>query len=233
MTRVHGRRTRVWVDGYNLSGDSTNLDVSSDEDPAEVTTFGDERKHYIPGQNDVSVSHDGLFDDGESVSFTKIVRDRIGSPAVVFAGNYGTVLGVFGWAGTASPLKAKSVASPLAGAVSCSAEYAGPMYPVTMACDEDAVIGTAAVIDTGVQSNVGLVACLQVTGMDVNGTVRLEHATTSGGAYSTLVDFGVISSRTAVLKSSAIGTVRQFLRLALPNSGKFTKGFVSYRRLVK
>lgn len=227
MVRKHGIHTRVWVDGYNLTAESNSLEVQSADDAVDVSTFSESRKHYILGQHDVTVRQQGLFSDGTTAADAHdLLRQRIGSNVLV-AANYGTVGSAWGWGGTAAPMSAYGVASPLAGAVSISAEYKGPMEPMQMLSIEGQIAGTGnAFSGTSGGSNNGAAGIVMLSAVTQAGTAAITHATAVGGTYNTLISFGNMAGRTAVFLEAA-GSVRQFVRYEFPGSAT---GFISFRR---
>ncbi|KKN51415.1 hypothetical protein LCGC14_0623120 [marine sediment metagenome] len=226
MVRVHGRKTRVWVDGFNLTGDTTNLAVAANGNPVGVETFGEDRKHQILGQQEVVATQQGLFDDDASVSAAAVLAAREGSD-VIFSALYGTAEFDYGWGGTASPLRSHAVTSPLAGAVTVSAEYGGPLHPMRNLVPEGLNSGDGNKLDGVVGSNAGAIGVLQCEGVTQSGTVKIQHSVTGTSAWGDLVDFGDVTDRVALF-GSASGTVRRFTRAT--HAGSATS-LVQFRRL--
>ncbi len=231
MARVHGSKTRVWVDGFKLTADTTNLDVNASIDVAEVTVFGDDRKSYIVGQEDIKASYQGLFDPAAGTVAADELNALIGGTCI-FTAVYGTTDGRPGWGGTANPLSAYAVQSPLAGAVTISAEFQGPLHPMVALVAEGANSGNGANNDLGsAGSNNGIIGVLQCEGVTSGGTIKIEHSTTGAfaGEESDLINFGSIpvSTRTAVYVEAS-GTVRRYLR-AVHDAAATT--VVMFRRL--
>jgi surface antigen len=190
----------------------------------DVSAFGDDRKSYIKGQHDMVAAHRGLFDSAGGTQAHQVLSDRIGSE-VVFGCNYGTAGSAYGWAGTVTPQSAYAVQAPLAGAVTFSAEYKGPMHPVILLSNEGLISGDGNAFDGGAGSNAGAGAVLQVEGVTQAGTVKVQAGTDS--VFTTpvdLIDFGNITGRTAVWLEAS-GTVRQFVRYSMAGSATAYIGF--------
>lgn len=52
MSKLHGRFTRLYMDGYDISGDANSFEPGLAGDIAEVTAFGDDTKRYVVGLQD-------------------------------------------------------------------------------------------------------------------------------------------------------------------------------------
>lgn len=57
----HGKGIRPLVDEKDLSGFLDSATISASQETAEVTTFQDNDKSYIPALRDVTLSMEGLF----------------------------------------------------------------------------------------------------------------------------------------------------------------------------
>jgi hypothetical protein len=91
---------------------------------------------------------------------------------------------------------------------------------VTAGLRTDTTATTGAAYDLGAGSTFGAQAYLQL--VEFAGTsvdVKVTHATTSGGSYTTLIDFGALTAIGAV-RGSAAGTVNEFLKIT--TTGTFT-----------
>ncbi len=67
---IHGKGIRPLVDEKDLSPFLREVTVSSEMEPAEVTTFGNNDKNYIPGLKDATFAFDGIFSAGDTGSTT-------------------------------------------------------------------------------------------------------------------------------------------------------------------
>ena len=226
MARRHGSRSRVWLDGFNLSGDATGIDVSLNVDMAPAHAFDETQKHFILGTEDARASLSALFDSDSGTAAHAVIRARENTNAI-FAAVYGTPEFSFGWGGTAAPVLSQAVNSQLTGAVSLSAEFQGPLHPGQTLVPEQLNSGAGNNLDNGAGSNGGAVAILQCEGVTQTGIIKVEHSVNGSTGWSDLIDFGSTSGRSAAI-GAASGTVRQFVRA---NHAGSATSIIVFRRL--
>src|SRR5437879_9930964 len=98
MTKLHGRFTRLYMDGYDISGDSSSFEPGLTGDTAEVTAFGDDTKKYVVGLIDSAVRFSGFFNDSVNRAHA-VVSPRVGSDTII-AATWGTTPGQAGVGGS-------------------------------------------------------------------------------------------------------------------------------------
>ncbi len=60
---------KLWIAGYNLSGDHSQLELTTTKDTPESTVFGlDSRRYLADGLKMVAVSHAGMYDQDSTVT---------------------------------------------------------------------------------------------------------------------------------------------------------------------
>ena len=93
MTKKHSRDTRLYVAGYDLSGDANALTLPRPRDLIEATAFGDTGEKNIVGPSRGSFSIDAMFDDtsGMDAALNAWLSEQIASfwPAGEAAGAFG------------------------------------------------------------------------------------------------------------------------------------------------
>ena len=62
MPAAHGRLTRVYINGYDLTGFYRKAESELTREVAESTVFNQDDKTYLPGLRDASASLEGLYD---------------------------------------------------------------------------------------------------------------------------------------------------------------------------
>src|SRR3990167_5126354 len=62
MAAVHGRKTRVYINGYDLTGFYRKSESELTREVAESTVFNLDDKTYLPGLRDATASLEGLYD---------------------------------------------------------------------------------------------------------------------------------------------------------------------------
>lgn len=231
MPRRHGKETVVYVDGYDISGYSSNFESQAQADVAEVTGYGDARKRYVVGHLSGMLNHDGWFDDTTD-GVHDVIQSRLGQEAVVNAA-WGDEVGAAGVGGSAMNVKAYNVNSPIAAGVGVHSEYesagqTGLEY-VEVLQNKGSVGATTTGKDDGALSSNGLRAYLQVFEILAGTPVYvLQHSTALATGYAGLATFSGFDAVGAEVVAAA-GTVNEFLRLTV--SGGSAVIWLGYRRL--
>jgi hypothetical protein len=64
----HGKKTRVFINGTDMSPFLNEATTTQEIETAETTTFGDDDKTYMTGLSDGTISSSGLFDSSVGAS---------------------------------------------------------------------------------------------------------------------------------------------------------------------
>lgn len=214
MARKHGRETVVYVDGYDLSGDSSSFEVTAAADTVEATAFSDQRKQYVVGHLDDSLSHDAWFNDDADRSH-KILSARAGLSNLVIAAAWGTTQGAKGVAGSAALENTYNVTAPIGGAVGISTEYkssGGNGFDFVQVLHPKANLGgTTSPKDDGAASTGGLRAYMHLFEV-LAGTPShvLYHGTAPAGPWVAIGTFGGQESPAASVIAIA-GSVNRYI----------------------
>ena len=220
-----GLGDNFYIGGYDLSGDIASLDqVSTTMAPLNTTAINKLANERIPGRRDASLQFTSYFNKAagqeHAILSTLPKADTIASyfrgttllnPTFCINGkeiNYDPTRDASGNLTFKVEVQANSYAG----------EWGVQLTP-GLRTDTSATVGSFT-SDTGAASTNGAQAYLQLvafTGTSVD--VTITHATTSGGSYSTVIDFG---AQTAVgaFRGTAAGTVNQFLKVV--TAGTFT-----------
>lgn len=222
---VHGKQTRVLCDEKDLSPFLREVSVSAEMEPAEVTTFGDNDREYIPGLRNATISFDGLFAasttpaddivnflDGALGGSTKhvytvdLTRSTGGRALLVNADN-----------------TTYDVSVPVEDVVSCSVDaqvsggYRGgrmlrPLAAATSTGSNSAVLTVGTTSAGGTTS--GGVAHLHVTAISAASvTFRIQHST-SGSTWATAHTFTAATAAT-FQRSTISGTIKEQVRATI------------------
>ena len=230
MAKFHGRHTRIYMDGFDISGDLNSLEPNHVADTAEVSGFGAVSKSYVVGLLDTAIRFGGLFNDAPNKAHG-LATARIGSE-VMFNASWGTDQGKFGFGGTVN-LDEYSVSSPIGGAVTISGGLSGAgangVFEFARTLHGNSPFqASPSGFDTGeTPGNAGFSGHLQLLGG--SGTVIIQSSTAvAGPTWVDRIDFGSHASPYAAYVGTYNGTAPQFLRANYV--GAAGTGFVAYAR---
>ena len=63
MAKVHGYKTEVFADKYDITADSTEVTISTEHPVADITGFGSAAKSYVKGQYSWTADMRGWFNN--------------------------------------------------------------------------------------------------------------------------------------------------------------------------
>jgi len=228
--KMHGKHTRIMIDGYDISGDANSFEPGYSADTIDVSGFSDERKTFVVGLADPALRLGAVYNDAAN-RIHDVGRARVGSE-VALAAVWGTGQGKYGVGGTVS-LSEYSVSAPISGAVTSSISMAGgggngvfeflrTLWGKSLMDDDPSGF------DTGeTPSNAGFSGHLQLIGG--SGTIALQSSTAEAGpTWVTRINFGSHSAPYAAYVGTYNGTAPQYLRAVMP-SGDAT-AWCGYKR---
>ena len=235
MTKMHGKHTRIYIDGYDLSGDFNSFEPGYAADTAEVSGFSDEIKKYVVGLADPDIRMAGLFSDGTvfPLGAHPVLSNRVASD-VMIDGLWGTLPLQRGAGGTVG-MKEYSTNSEISGAVAMSAGFSGGGSSggvfefIQSLLGKQAVPGTAAAVDqdTGAAFTNGLSGHLQL--FSGTGTIAIMSSASGAGPWTSRINFGLQTAPIAVRATAAGFAGANFLRAGMV-SGTGT-AWVGFKRL--
>lgn len=216
MAATHGRLTRVYVNGYDLTGFYRKQESELTREVAESTVFNLDSKTYVPGVRDASLSLEGLFDgavDGiEQVLLAALSAD----PTIVVTCPQGDAQANVAHGFSALETK-YAIDSSKDDIVSLANELQSSSgrdrLLVHHALSTEVATGNGTSIDHGAQTTNGGVAYLHVP--DIAGITNLAvtiEDSADNSAFATILTFaGVTADRTAQ-RVAITGTVRRYTR---------------------
>lgn len=227
MAKVSGLGDNFYIGGYDLSGDVASLDqISGGPALLDVTPINKSANVRLGGQRAGDLQFTTYFDAGSGTTTQEhAILSTLPRTDTVASYFRGTTLG-----NAAACINGKQInydpTRDNTGNLTLKVEVQsngyglewGKMITPGLRTDTTATTGTA--YDQGAGNTFGAQAYLQLvafTGTSVDMTIT--HATTSGGTYTTLIDFG---SQTGVgsFRQAVTGTVNEFLKVN--TSGTFT-----------
>jgi hypothetical protein len=234
MPFVHGKKTAVLFDQYDLSAYLNEASYSAEIETAETTAFGNNSKAYIPGLADGTVSLSGMF-EGSANSIDATLATSLGATTdnvltTAIGGN------TIGNRARLAAIQSTSyeVTAPVGDIVSASAELqcdGGLDAGIVLAAGVTAsATGSQTGQDNGASTTNGGVGHLHVTSNTRNGAVQVlvEHSA-DNSTWATLVTFTATTSSTTLANRQVITTnpVNRYLRATVSSVAGST-GSITY-----
>ncbi len=216
MPATHGKKTRVYINGYDLTGFYRKAESETTREVAKATPFNSEEEIYVAGQKDASMSLEGLFDGAvngvEEVLHTALDTD----PTIITLLLQGDALGnvAYGLSSLESKFavdSSKDDVVTLANEAQASGGRDRLLVQHTLA--SEVASGQSAGIDNGVQTTNGGVGYLHVP--DITGITNLAvviEDSADGSSWATLLTFAGVTADRARQKVEITGTVRRHTR---------------------
>ena len=225
MGKISGCYTRILVGGYNLSPVSNNLEIGHAFDTHDVAGF-ECIHHFIPGQEMISFTHGGLFEQDTAHAALKVtggeqmVTTLVGQNAAPVVGDPAHIF--YSWEGQYNVSPATSAAVPFNAAYMAKGDRAGgwgialaPIITITNTTD-----GTG--VDNGAGTSNGGIASLHVLLAAATDTyvVKVQHST-DDITYADLATFSLDGSAIgAEFELVAAGTtVNRYVRYQATRTG--------------
>lgn len=234
------------VDGYNISGDTFEMEKIKEAAVEQTDGFGDTWvERTATGIKSGGITHRCFYDDAALATNAALVAG-VGVSRVLLAGLEGNVQGrkCVGFEGA---MQTKFVRNPVRGELhKCSAEYLNngdidePKIIQVLAAQGSTGTGSSGSLDNAAGSSNGGVAYLEVTGLTLGGytsvTVVLQQSSDNGGAdpFSALVTFtNVVGSTPGSTWAQRIEvapatTVERYLRASITFNGAGSGQSITY-----
>jgi len=222
MTFVHGKATRILLDGLDVSAYLRQATTTVEADTADTTTFASAWKSAIGGTSGVVAEFDGLYDPG-----LVAIRNLLGSSTngvVSVAPDGGAAIGAL--VRLLPAISSSYVeSSPVGGVIAFKwgvkagdrAGYGAMLHPLA----EDTNTTTGADRDDAAATSTGWQAHLHVAAVDAGSwVIKLQDAATTdwtdvaGGAFTAAT--GATGQR---LQSAAGATLRRHVRYVATRTG--------------
>jgi len=232
MTFVHGKGAGVLVKEFDLSSDFTQYNFGFNVALANVTTFGNDDKVWLPGLNEGQMSPQGVWNPAADQSDEELVA-LDGTEVVVSASPQGfaavgdRVHMVNGFLANYQPRAPHNDAVRFSSSIQGSE---GAYLGVALKdLSQESSTGNFASVDQSAQTTDGATAFLHVTQFSgTNATVTIEDSA-NDSTFGSLVAFTAATGVTSE-KVTVSGTVERYVRVAL--TGTFTNltFVVSFKR---
>jgi len=243
MAKVNGLNVRLYVEGYDLSGDANALSgMGYTNELLDVTTLDVEAKKRIVGIADAEISVDAWFDAASNRSHAVWTSNSgkqptadqdvlvpmgaaVGDPCVGLVSKQGT------YTTTRSPGSAIS-----ANATYTTSDGSGLEFGVMLTAHDDthSSAGSGTVVDGGAATSNGGAAYLQIFSLASGSvTVSVQESTSSGGSYTNIVNFSTVAAAAAPTSERLVmtGTVARYLKVTTTGTFSNAKIAVGFTRL--
>ncbi len=230
MPATHGRLTRVYINGYDLTGFYRKQESELTRETAESTVFNLTDKTYLPGVRDASLSLEGLFDgavDGiEQVLLAAFAAD----PTLVTTCPQGDTIGNV--AQGLSALQTKyGIESSKDDIVTLANELQSDSgrdrLIIHHALGSEVATGQSAAQDGGASSANGGVGYLHVPDIAgiTNLAVVIQDSADGSTGWATILTFAGVTADRNAQRVAITGTVRQYTRAAWTFTGSGSAQF--------
>lgn len=216
MPAAHGRLTRVYVNGYDLTGFYRKQQSELTREVADSTVFNQADKAYLPGQRDASASLEGLFDGAVDGIEQVLLAAFSADPSILAVLPQGDALGAVAHGFSALQTKYAIDASKddvVALANEFQSAAARDRLLVQHALGTEAASGQSASIDNGAASTNGGVGLLQVP--DLAGITNLSvlvEDSADNSSWATILTFAGVTAVRNAQRIAITGTVRRYTR---------------------
>lgn len=223
MAFTHGKETKVYVNGHNLTDMFRSASIAGSVEAAEATTFGNTSKAYVVGLKDATLSLEGLF-DGAVDKVDAVLQPILGAAKSVWnVLQAGDAFGNRG-DGIRGDETAYNIDSPLDGVVGVTAEVQSSVGPepiiVHHALAARTANDTGVGIDGAAVSTAGGVGYLQVTAFSgFTSIVVTVQDSADDVSYADILTFATVTGARVAERKAITGTVRRFTREIMTVSG--------------
>ena len=243
MAKVNGLNVRLYVEGYDLSGDANALSgLGYTNELLDVTTLDVSAKKRIVGVADAEVSVDAFFDPASSKqhavwtsnSGKQPTADQdvlvpmgsaVGDPCVGLVSKQGTMTT------TRAPGSAIAASATYTTSDGSGLEF-GEM--LTAHDDTHSSAGSGTVQDGGAATSNGGVGYLQLFSLGSGSViVKIRECATSDGSYTDLVTFSTVAAAAAPTSErlTMSGTVKRYLKVTTTGTFSNAKIAAGFTRL--
>lgn len=239
MSFVHGSKTRVYTNGRDVTGYFKSATISSAIDTAEATTFGKTAKVYKSGQEDATLSMDGLWDgpvDNQDGSLDEFLNAMFGTPGNLFCllpGGDGVGNIAYGFQAIKTSWEIDEPTDDIGQVtIEAQAEKASRQrLEVLHALGSEAAAGDGTPLDNTESTDGGGVGYLHVTGMIGSALDVIIQHSADGVTWADLMTFASVTEAGTALRMEVAGTVEAQVRAKWTPTGGAATFFVAFGRL--
>jgi hypothetical protein len=211
---IHGKQSKIFVNGHHLSKQFTSFDLQMNADTAEKTAFQSEAKEYTVGQVNATLSLDGLFDDSATAA-DKYLTDVLGSSGSIWCvfpagddiGKAG--YGINGINNSHAVMATKDDNARIA--ASCQSNIAAENVISLLPLGTKMASGSGTAHNNGSETADGGSAYIQAGAVTGTVAVKIEHSE-DNDTWEDLVEFDSVTAAGAQ-RVVITGTINQYTRV--------------------
>ena len=233
MAVAHGKQTRIYLNGYNLTGFFRKSSSELTRETAESTVFGLDDKTYLAGVKDATASLEGLFDNAADGVEEVLLAALNADPTILNILPQGDAIGNVAHGLTSLETKYALDASK-DDVVSLNTELQSTAgrdrLLVHHALGSEVASGQSASIDNGAATTNGGVGYIHVP--DIAGITNLSvliEDSADNSAWATILTFAGVTADRGRQRVEITGTVRRYTRSSWgftgAGSSQFWAGF--------
>jgi hypothetical protein len=219
--KVHGKKSKVFVNGHHVSKDFDSFDIQISVDMANKSAFQDTQKSYANGMMSTSLSLDGLFDDSATAADKYLTDAMAGTGAAIWClfpdGDELTKSG-YGISGVENTHNVMSTKDDMAKiAVACQSSFGAERVLSLLPLSTKSTTGNGTANNNLSATTLGGSAYIQATAVTGSVAVKIEHST-DNVSWVDLVTFTAVTAAIAERKAIA-GTINQYTRVTYTLDG--------------
>jgi hypothetical protein len=217
MAFVHGKSTKVYANGYDLTCYLDSIETPAVADVVETSTFCSASKTYIAGMKDATLSAEGFY-DSDTDAIDEVMASVFGVEDTLWSWFLNTdAIGSIGYGlkaiQTAYGVNAtKDNATRIS--VASQSQLGRERLVSLHALAQETVTGDGASVDNAALTSSGGSAYIQVTGIATGDVpVLIEHST-DDASWATLSTFTILlaDGQNQSVRNTFSGTVNRYVR---------------------
>lgn len=218
--KVHGKQSKIFVNGHHVSGDFDSFDLQISVDMADKTAFQDTQKSYANGLTSATLSLDGLFDDSATAA-DKYLTDAISGTGeaiwCVFPEGDAITKSGYGISGVENSHQVMATKDDMAKiAAACQSSYGAERIVSLLPLSTKTASGNGTVNNNLAASTLGGSAYIQAAAATGSVEVKIEHSA-DNSTWADLVSFTAVTA--AAERKEIAGTINQYTRVTYTLDG--------------
>lgn len=221
---LHGKSSKVYLNGYSMSSYLDNVSVSMSADTAETTVFTDTAKTFVVGQKNATLAAEGLG-AGSTAAIDQYLENAISTTENVWLWYPSESVGMPGY-GMKGYNTQYDVKASISGAVRVAAACQSNVGKEPVKCVRVLAVATAsssgAALDNAAKSTNGGAGYLQVTANASSDAAMVIDHSSDGSSWETVVTFDAAPLTPSAQRVAITGEIRRYVKASCTLSGNCT-----------